>query len=55
MPRRAFPSLASIVLPAFLLAGCGDPGPTEPPLSRAALEAVSKNPGVPREELARAV
>ena len=55
MPRRAFPSLASIVLPALLLAGCGHPGPAEPPLSRAALEAVSKNPGVPREKLARAL
>ncbi|HSQ95915.1 MAG TPA: serine hydrolase [Croceibacterium sp.] len=55
MPRRAFPSLAALLLPAFLLAGCGGTAPKEPPLSPAALKAVSKNPGVPREKLARAV
>lgn len=55
MPRRAFPSLATILLPALLLAGCGKPPPSQPPLSPAALEAVAKNPGVSREKLARAV
>jgi CubicO group peptidase (beta-lactamase class C family) len=55
MPRRAFPSLASILLPALMLAGCGAPAPTEPPLPPGALAAVSKSPGVPREKLARAV
>nr|WP_166177871.1 serine hydrolase [Altererythrobacter segetis] len=55
MPRRAFPSLAALLLPALLLAGCGEPAPSQPALSPAALEAVAKNPGVPREKLARAV
>jgi len=56
MPRRAFPSFASILLPALLLSACGDsPEPTEPPLPPGALEAVSEDPGVPRETLARAV
>ena len=55
MPRRAFPSLASILLPALMLAGCGEPAPSQPPLSPAALAAIAKNPGVPREKLAQAV
>ena len=55
MSRRAFPTLAAIVLPALLLAGCGEPAPSEPPLPPEALAAVSKAPGVPREKLARAV
>ena len=55
MPRRALPSLAAVMLPALMLAGCGSPAPSEPPLPPAALEAVAKNPGVPREKLARAV
>jgi CubicO group peptidase (beta-lactamase class C family) len=54
MPLRALPSLASILLPALLLTGCGSP-PAEKPLPPAALAAVSKAPGVPRERLARAV
>lgn len=56
MPRRSFPIFTSLILPALLLAGCGDSGPApEPPLPPAALAAVSENPGVPREKLARAV
>jgi CubicO group peptidase (beta-lactamase class C family) len=55
MPRPPLPSLAAVVLPALLLAGCGKPAPTEPPLPAAALQAVSEAPGVPREKLARAV
>jgi CubicO group peptidase (beta-lactamase class C family) len=55
MPRPAFPSLAALLLPALMLAGCGKPAPTEPPLPPAALKAVSQAPGVPREKLARAV
>jgi CubicO group peptidase (beta-lactamase class C family) len=38
-----------------LLAGCGKPPPSQPPLSPVALGAVAKNPGVPREKLARAL
>ncbi|HSG54104.1 MAG TPA: serine hydrolase [Paracoccaceae bacterium] len=40
----------------MLLAGCGQEGPPPlPPLPEGALEAVSVEPGVPRESLARAV
>jgi CubicO group peptidase (beta-lactamase class C family) len=55
MPRRAFPSLDTILLPALMLAGCGEPAPSQAPLDPAALAAVGKNPGVSREKLARAV
>ena len=55
MPRPAFPSFAALLLPALMLAGCGKPAPSEPPLPPAALKAVSQAPGVPREKLARAV
>ncbi len=55
MPRRPIPSLAIVLLPALLLAGCGDAAPSASPLSPAALKAVSQNPGAPREKLARAV
>jgi CubicO group peptidase (beta-lactamase class C family) len=55
MPRRLIPSFATALLPALMLAGCGKPAPSEPPLPPAALKAVSKAPGVPREKLARAV
>jgi CubicO group peptidase (beta-lactamase class C family) len=55
MPRRALPSLAALLLPALLLAGCGQPAPSEPPLPPAALKAVSKSPGAQRDKLARAV
>ena len=56
MTPRRFPSLAAALLPALLLASCGDPGPPpEPPLSEAALAAVSEDPGVARDKLARAV
>jgi CubicO group peptidase (beta-lactamase class C family) len=56
MPRRALPSFVTAVLPALLVAGCGEASPQpEPPLPAAALEAVADSPGVDREKLARAV
>lgn len=60
MTPRSLPSLAARLTPSVfalaLLAGCGEPGPPPlPPLPAGALEAVSTEPGVPREELARAV
>lgn len=56
MSRRPFPSLAAVLLPALLVAGCGSDGPPpQPPLEPAALEAVVPRPGVNREKLARAV
>jgi len=56
MPRRAFPSLVTALLPALLLAGCGEPA-SEPkqPLPAAALEAVTEAPGTDRLKLAEAV
>lgn len=47
----------SLILPLALLPalfGCHS-GPAEPPLSAAALDAVSQHPGAPREALARAI
>ena len=56
MSRAAFPSFLAAVLPALLVAGCGESGPPpEPPLPPGALEAVAEAPGVNREKLARAV
>jgi CubicO group peptidase (beta-lactamase class C family) len=55
MPRLAFPSLVTILLPALMLVGCGEPAPSQAPLDPAALAAVGKNPGVSSEKLARAV
>jgi len=55
MPRPTFPSFAALLLPALMLAGCGGSTAAEKPLSAAALHAVGKAPGVPREKLARAV
>jgi CubicO group peptidase (beta-lactamase class C family) len=57
MPRRALPSSLAAVLPALLLAGCGEPAapPTEPPLAAAALEVVAEDPGTDRDKLARAI
>lgn len=53
--RRLWPS-ASVLFPALLLAACSQDGPPPPPpLPEGALEAVSANPGVGRERLARAV
>jgi len=55
MTRRRLPIVLSILLPA-LLAGCGEKGPPPPPpVSEEALSAIAKSPGVPREDLARAV
>ena len=54
MSRATLPSFVTALLPALLVAGCGEAGPPpEPPLPRAALEAVVENPGVDREKLAR--
>ena len=56
MPRRPLPSLLAALLPALLLAGCGESAPApEPPVTAEALEAVAENPGVDREKLAEAV
>jgi CubicO group peptidase (beta-lactamase class C family) len=64
MTPRTFPSLAPRPTPSLfaaslavaLLASCGEPGPPPlPPLPEGALEAVSTEPGVPREDLARAI
>jgi len=56
MPRRSLPSLVTVLLPALLLAGCGEPAPQpKPPLPAAALEAVAEEPGTDREKLAEAV
>ncbi|MBY6219186.1 serine hydrolase domain-containing protein [Qipengyuania aquimaris] len=49
-------SLIALALAATSLAGCGAPGPAEePPLSEAALDAVSEDPGAPTKALAREV
>jgi CubicO group peptidase (beta-lactamase class C family) len=49
-------TLLPIALPMALLTACSQDGPPpEPPLSAEALEAVAEDPGVPREELARAL
>jgi CubicO group peptidase (beta-lactamase class C family) len=56
MTPRRFPNLAIALLPALLLAGCGEaPPPAEPPLAPEALAAVTENPGTEREKLARAI
>jgi CubicO group peptidase (beta-lactamase class C family) len=56
MPRVLFPSFVPALLPALLVAGCGDAPPApQPPLAPAALEAVVAEPGADREKLAREV
>jgi len=56
MSRRPFPNRLALMLPAFLLAACGEATPVpEPPLPPEALAAVAEEPGVDRESLARAV
>ena len=56
MPRALSPTFLTAVLPALLVAGCGDPAPPPaPPLAPAALEAVAAEPGVDRAKLARAI
>jgi CubicO group peptidase (beta-lactamase class C family) len=60
MTPPPFPSRTNrfwpLLLPLALLAGCGQDGPPPlPPVPEGALEAVSVEPGVPREHLARAV
>ena len=51
--RRLSLILPLLALPALI--GCGNNPPAPPPLTKAALGAVSEQPGVPREKLARAV
>ncbi len=60
MKRLRLPSLATMFAPSLLALGaltaCGQDGPPPlPPLPEGALEAVSVEPGVPREALARAI
>jgi CubicO group peptidase (beta-lactamase class C family) len=56
MPRRAFPSLVTALLPALLLAACSEPAPQpKPPLPAAAFDAVADEPGTDRKRLAEAV
>ena len=55
LPARS-PSVLAALAPIALLAACSQDGPPpEPPLPAEALEAVVEDPGVPREQLARAV
>tara|TARA_A100001391_G_scaffold101953_4_gene67867 strand:+ start:47534 stop:48703 length:1170 start_codon:yes stop_codon:yes gene_type:complete len=55
-PSPATSRLAALALPVALLAACSQDGPPPlPPLPEGALEAVVTDPGVPREQLARAV
>ncbi len=60
MKRLSLPSLAAMLTPSLLalgvLSACGQDGPAQPPpLPEGALEAVSIEPGVPRDELACAI
>lgn len=56
MSRLSLPSFAAALLPALLVAACGETAPpAEPPLPSAALDAVIEDPGVDRVALARAV
>jgi CubicO group peptidase (beta-lactamase class C family) len=56
MSRLAFLASAAALLPALLVAGCGETSkPAEPALAPAALEAVAEEPGVDRAALARAI
>lgn len=60
MPRRPRPSFLAALLPALLLAACGESAPERaseprPPLPAAALEAVAEEPGTDREKLAEAI
>lgn len=56
MQRLPLPSFAAALLPALLVAACGEPAPpAEPPLTAAALETVAEDPAVDRAELARAI
>jgi CubicO group peptidase (beta-lactamase class C family) len=56
MLRHAFPSFVTTLLPALLVASCGEPAPpAERPVDQAALRAVAESPGANRERLARAV
>lgn len=56
MPRRRlFLSPALALVPSLLLAGCGHAPAAPPPLSEAALAAVTDTAGAPRDQLAREV
>lgn len=55
MPRRTFLNPALALVPALLLAACGDAPAGPKPLSDAALAAVTDNAGAPRDQLAREI
>ena len=56
MPRLPFPNVLAAALPALLLAACGEAAPApEVPLTPEAVAAVAEEPGVDRDNLARAV
>lgn len=56
MSRRLVPNCLVLMLPAFLLAACGETAPApEPSLPPEALAAVAEDPGADREKLARAL
>lgn len=55
MPRRTFLNPALALVPALLLAACGDAPAGPKPLSDEALAAVTDNAGAPRDQLAREI
>ncbi len=55
MPRSLLLKPALALVPTLLLAGCGNAPAAPPPLSEAALAAVTDTAGAPRDQLARAV
>jgi CubicO group peptidase (beta-lactamase class C family) len=55
-PFKPAPALVpALLVPALLLAGCGNAPASPPPLSEAALAAVTDKAGAPRDQLAREI